>query len=64
MLPLQIQLVPDSTSVDAIQEAAQVGLNLTLFDPVGFGELMLRFLIMMVFTGSSSTTCTTAVPPA
>jgi len=49
MLPLQIQLVPDSTSVDAIQEAAQVGLNLTLFDPVGFGELMLRFLIMMVF---------------
>ena len=42
-------LLQDLESTNAVQEAVEQGLNLTWYDPVGFGELMLRFLIMMVF---------------
>jgi len=47
MILLQTGL--DNTDVDAVQEAAEQAFNLTLYDPIGFGELMLRFLLMMVF---------------
>jgi len=39
----------ENTDVDALQEAAGNALNLTWFDPVGVGELLLRFFLMMVF---------------
>jgi len=47
MILLQNQNLTDLT--DATAEAIDEGMNFTWFDPAGFGELALRFLLMMVF---------------